>query len=56
MQRSTPPVSSQKRRPQLEVFSLFSMACLAARTCSLGIPESGTGTPIHSSRGTSTLF
>src|SRR5215203_2317871 len=55
-QRSTPPVSSQKRRPQLETFSLSLMACLAASTHSLGMPGSGTGTPIHSSHGTSTLF
>src|SRR4028118_350694 len=49
--RTTPPESSQNRPEAAEVAVLFSSIVLAACTTSLAMPASGTGIPIHSSRG-----
>jgi hypothetical protein len=47
-QRVIPPASSQKRCLRLAERRLSLMASLAASTSSRGMPESGTGTAIHS--------
>src|SRR5918995_2318606 len=46
-----PPESSQDRRPAFECLWLFFMDSLAASIHARGMPESGTGTAIHSERG-----
>ena len=50
-QWAIPPVSSQNLRPAHAGLRLPSIAALAASMRSRGIPESGTGTAIHSSLG-----
>jgi hypothetical protein len=50
-QRAILPVSPQNLRPARAGLRLPTIAALAASITSRGTPESGTGTPIHSSLG-----
>jgi hypothetical protein len=51
-----PPESSHSRLPALEVLRFFFNLSLAASTHSRGMPESGTGTAVHSSFGLSAVL
>jgi hypothetical protein len=50
-QRATPPESCPNLSPALDGTRLPSIAALATSTSSRGMPESGTGTAIHSALG-----